>query len=110
MPFEAPVTMATLSFNLVISRSPRGLETVIELRSFVKGLRALTRRGRAWSAGSSFTLGRRIEDEDRQNERPPAAVPPSRPPSPRHMVPDSGAERRRSRCPQRVLAFARRRA
>src|SRR5258708_36848411 len=36
--------------------------------------------------------------EDRQHERPPPAVTPSRPPSPRHEVPDSDAERRRSRC------------
>ena len=36
--------------------------------------------------------------EDRQHERPPAAVTPSRPPSPRPKVPYSDAERRRSRC------------
>src|SRR5882724_11832429 len=36
--------------------------------------------------------------EDRQHERPPAAVTPSRPPSPRHKVPDSDAERPRSQC------------
>jgi hypothetical protein len=36
--------------------------------------------------------------EDRQHERPPAAVTPSRPPSPRHKVPDADAGRPRSRC------------
>jgi len=50
---------------------------------------------------SSMTTSRACaprEDEDRQHERPPAAVTPSRPASPRHKVPDSDAERRRSRC------------
>jgi hypothetical protein len=64
--------------------------------------RAMTARRARWDSPAQLPA----DDEDRQHERPSAAVAPSRPPSPGRNLPDSDAGRPRSPLPQRFGSWS----